>query len=253
MSAIATAVVGSAVIGAYSSNKAGKAQAQAAGQASDAQLQAQRESNDLQKEMYDQNRKDMEPWRTAGMGALSQLSTGIQPGGEFNRNFQLSDFQADPGYAFRQAEGQKAIDNSAAARGSALSGATLKALTKYGQDSASAEYQNSYNRWNNDVSNRFNRISGVAGTGQQATSQIGQYGQSTASNIAQGSMNTANNVAGNTMQAGSARASGYVGMANAVGGAANTYLTLSVLGGNGLGRTAGAGTVYSGNAMSNLA
>ena len=227
---LAAAVVGSAVVGAYSASRASKTQAQAAQNASDTQLQAQRESNELQREMYDQNRADMQPWREAGMGQLSQLTAGLKPGGEFNRNFGRADFQADPGYAFRQAEGQKAIDNSAASRGSALSGATLKALTRFGQDTASSEYQNSYNRWNNDVSNRFNRISGVAGTGQQATQQIGQYGQSTAGNIAQGNMNTANNVASNTIQAGNARASGYVGMANALTGGVNNYLTLSALG-----------------------
>lgn len=230
MSVIAAAVVGSAVVGAYSSSRASKTQANAAQNASDTQLQAQRESNELQKEMYDQNRADMQPWREAGMGQLSQLTAGLKPGGQFNRNFGMADFQADPGYAFRQAEGQKAIDNSAASRGSALSGATLKALTRFGQDTASNEYQNSYNRWNNDVSNRFNRISGVAGTGQQATQQIGAYGQSTAGNIAQGNMNTANNVASNTIQAGNARASGYVGMANALTGGVNNYLTLSALG-----------------------
>lgn len=230
MSVIAAAVVGSAVVGAYSASEAADSQAQATGDASAAQLQAQRESNALQKEMYDQNRADMQPWRDAGMAQLSQLTAGLTPGGEFNRNFGMADFQADPGYAFRQAEGQKAIDNSAASRGSALSGATLKALTRFGQDTASSEYQNSYNRWNNDVSNRFNRISGVAGTGQQATQQIGAYGQSTAGNIAQGNMNTANNVASNTIQAGNARASGYVGMANALTGGVNNYLTLSALG-----------------------
>lgn len=253
MSVIAAAVVGSAVVGAYSASEAADSQAQAAGDASAAQLQAQRESNELQKEMYDQNRADMQPWREAGMGQLSQLTAGLNPGGEFNRNFGMADFQADPGYAFRQAEGQKAIDNSAASRGSALSGATLKALTRFGQDTASAEYQNSYNRWNNDVSNRFNRISGVAGTGQQATQQIGQYGQSTAGNIAQGNMNTANNVASNTIGAGNARASGYVGMANAINGGASNFLTLSMLGKTG-GGAAGAGTTYSGTPyMGNLA
>lgn len=226
---VAAAVVGSAVVGGVASSQAGKKQAQATKNASDSQLQAQREANALQKEMYDQNRKDMEPWRQAGMGSLSQLVTGLKPGGEFNRNFQMSDFQADPGYAFRQSEGQKAIDNSAAARGSSLSGATLKALARFGQDTASAEYGNAYNRWNNDVSNRFNRISGVAGTGQQATQQIGQYGQTTAGNIAQGNMNTANQVASNTIGAGNARASGYVGMANAANSGVNNYMTLSYL------------------------
>ncbi len=230
MSVVAAAVVGSAVVGGVMSNKASKTQAQAASQASDTQYLTQQEANALQKEMYDQNRADMEPWRNAGVTALSQLSTGLKAGGEFNRNFSASDFQADPGYAFRQSEGQKAIDNSAAARGSSLSGATLKALSRYGQDTASAEYQNSYNRWNNDTSNRFNRIAGVAGVGQQATQTVGNYGQTTASNIANGTTNTANNVASNTIQAGNARASGYVGMANSLNSGVNNYLTLSALG-----------------------
>lgn len=230
MSVVAAAVVGSAVVGAYASNKASKAQAKSTQQASDTQLQAQRETNEMQWDMYEQNRKDQEPWRKAGETALGQLSTGLKAGGEFNRNFQVSDFQKDPGYAFRQSEGLKAIDNSAAARGSSLSGATLKALTKYGQDFASNEFNNAYNRWNNDTSNRFNRIAGVAGVGQQAVNQVGAYGQQTASNIAQGNMNTANNVASNTIQAGNARASGYVGTANAINGGINNYLTLKALG-----------------------
>lgn len=208
--------------------KAADTQANAALHASQIQLQAQREANALQEKMYNQSRQDYEPWRQAGISALSQLSTGLRQGGEFNRNFQLSDFQKDPGYAFRQSEGLKAIDNSAAARGSALSGATLKALTKYGQDYASNEYQNSYNRWNNDVSNRFNRISGVAGTGQQAVGQVGQMGQQTASSIAQGNMNTANNVASNTIGAGNARASGYITAGNQ---ASNTFGSLASLAG----------------------
>lgn len=227
---VAAAVVGSAVVGGVMANKASKTQASATSKASDTQLQAQRETNEMQWKMYEQNRKDQAPWLKAGETALGQLSTGLKTGGEFNRNFTAKDFQSDPGYAFRQSEGQKAIDNSAAARGSSLSGATLKALTRYGQDTASAEYQNSYNRWNNDVSNRFNRISGVAGTGQQAVNQIGAYGQQTASNVAQGNMNTANQVASNTIQAGNARASGYVGTANAINGGINNYLTLKALG-----------------------
>lgn len=230
MSVVAAAVVGSAVVGGVMSNKASKTQAAATGDASAAQLQAQRETNDMQWKMYEQNRKDQAPWLKAGETALGQLSTGLKAGGEFNRNFQVSDFQKDPGYAFRQSEGLKAIDNSAAARASSLSGATLKALTKYGQDFASNEFNNAYNRWNNDTSNRFNRIAGVAGVGQQAVNQVGAYGQQTASNIAQGNMNTANNVASNTIQAGNARASGYVGTANAVNGGINNYLTLKALG-----------------------
>lgn len=194
--------------------------AEGADKAANAQIQAAREANQLQKEMYDQNRADMAPWREAGMGTLSQLVAGLQPGGDFNRSFTMNDFQADPGYAFRQSEGQKAIDNSAAARGSSLSGATLKALTRFGQDTASNEYQNSYNRWNNDMSNRFNRLSGVAGTGQTATQNIASQGQQTAQTMGQ-------NVTG----AGNARASGYIAQGNVVGNSFNNMVGLASLAG----------------------
>ncbi len=125
--------------------------------------------------------------------------------GSFNRDFSLADFTADPGYQFRMDEGRKGLESSAAARGGLLSGGTLKALTKYGQDVASNEYSNAYNRFNNDRTQRFNRLSGIAGTGQTATNITGQLGAQAASNIAQ-----------NQIGAGNARASGYVGQANAI-------------------------------------
>lgn len=191
--------------------------AEGADKAANAQIQAAREANQLQKEMYDQNRADMAPWREAGMGTLSQLVAGLQPGGDFNRSFTMNDFQADPGYAFRQSEGQKTIDNSAAARGSSLSGATLKALNRFGQDTASNEFQNSYNRWNNDMSNRYNRLAGVSGTGQTATQNIANQGQQTAQTMGQ-------NVTG----AGNARASGYIAQGKTAG---NTFNSLASLAG----------------------
>jgi hypothetical protein len=130
-------------------------------------------SNDTQHYMYDTTRNDQEPWRDAGKGALSQ----IQGDPNFNRSFSMSDFQADPGYAFRMAEGQKALERSAAARGNLNSGATLKALTRYNQDLGSQEYQNAYNRFSNDQTNRFNRLASLAGLGQTATQATSTAGQ----------------------------------------------------------------------------
>jgi hypothetical protein len=65
------------------------------------------------------------------------------------------DFQADPGYQFRMQQGAAAVQGSAAAKGGALSGATMRALAKYGQNLASQEYSNAYNRYSEDRS--FNR------------------------------------------------------------------------------------------------
>ena len=52
----------------------------------------------------------------------------------------------DPGYQFRLAEGLRALEGSAAQRGTLRSGATLQALMDYGQDAASQEYEKAYRR-----------------------------------------------------------------------------------------------------------
>ena len=175
--------------------------------ASDAQVRAGEQSNATQLQMFNQNRADMAPWREAGVNALGQISKGIQPGGNLLRPFQMSDYTADPGYNFRLSEGIKALDRSAAKRGNLLSGGALKGITRYGQDMASNEYANAYNRFNQDQANQFNRLASVSGLGQTTAQQIGAQGANVAQSI------------GNTQQGmGNARASGYVGSANALGG-----------------------------------
>ena len=143
--------------------------------------------------------------------------------GEFMRDFSMADYEADPGYQFRRDEGLRGIEGSAASRGGLLSGATLKALAKYNSGLASEEYGNAYNRYNANLDRRFNRLSGLAGTGQTATRDVSQMGSQVASNVGQ-----------NIIGAGNARASGYVGSANAIGGAAqgigNYYALRDILG-----------------------
>ncbi len=52
----------------------------------------------------------------------------------------------DPGYSARLAAGTSALQNSAAAKGTLLTTGTSKDLTQFGQDYASNEYGNVYNR-----------------------------------------------------------------------------------------------------------
>lgn len=189
----AATVIGG-VIASNASGKAANAQEAAANNATAAQLQ-----------MYNQTRDDQAPWRAAGGTAVGQLSSGTAPGGEFNRNFTMSDFNADPGYQFRMDQGSQALQRSAAARGGLMNGGTLKALDRYGQDYASGEYQNAYNRFNNDQSTRFNRLSSIAGLGQTSVTQTGAQGTAVGGQIGS-----------NMIGAGNAQAAGYVGSANAV-------------------------------------
>lgn len=143
-----------------------------------AQTAAAREANATQKYIFDEQRKDAQPWRSAGISALAGLQDN-----DFKKDFTMSDFEADPGYAFRMAEGQKAIERSAAARGGLNSGATMKSLAQFSQNTASNEYQNAYNRFNSDRDRRFNRMSSIAGVGQTANSQVAAAGQNYGNNV----------------------------------------------------------------------
>jgi hypothetical protein len=135
------------------------------------------------------------------------------------------DQNTDPGYGFRFAEGMKGLERSAAARGGLLSGATLKGITRYGQDMGSQEYQNAFNRYlrpafNANTGERnqlYNRLAGVAGTGQTATNQIGTQGANMASNIGNAYMNSAANTGNAAMAAAGQRTSAFGGAANVLG------------------------------------
>jgi hypothetical protein len=132
--------------------------------------------------------------------------------GSLMKDFSASDFQTDPGYAFRLSEGQKALDRSAAARGGLYSGATLKANDQYNQNFASNEYQDAYNRYQNNRTTKYNFLSNAAGGGQIAANQLGQVGAQYANNIGQAYQTGYGNAA-------NARASGYTAAANSWNGA----------------------------------
>jgi hypothetical protein len=61
--------------------------------------------------------------------------------------FDLADFEADPGYEFRRSEGNRGIEQGAAARGGLLSGASLKELNRFNQDTASNEFDRAHGRF----------------------------------------------------------------------------------------------------------
>jgi hypothetical protein len=142
------------------------------------------EANGLLRSIYGDAVTSLEPYRAGGSEAFTALQQGIAPGGEFSQQFN---FEADPGYQFRMAEGQKALERSAAARGGLQSGATLKALTRYSQGVASDEYSKAFDRFRTTQNDRFSRLSQIAGTGLQATQagiNVGDtYGGRAAGNV----------------------------------------------------------------------
>lgn len=138
--------------------------------------------------------------------------TGADQGGPdfnyFNKPFTTADFVKDPGYDARLQEGQKQLDRFFASRGLASSGGAAKSAARYGQTFASNEFQNVYNRYQQDRANQFNRLATLAGIGQTGTSLSG----SLANAEAQSGSNLMTGI-------GAAQAAGQVGEANALSGA----------------------------------
>jgi hypothetical protein len=137
--------------------------------------------------------------------------------GRYARDFGMSDFQQDPGYAFRLSEGQKLLDRTAARDSRIFSGGALKAATRYGQDMASQEYTNAFNRYQTNRSNQLNPLGSLSGAGQNAAAGqggfMGQYG----TNVGNAYMGQGINQ-GNALLAGAqARSSSYGDIANLYG------------------------------------
>ena len=197
---VAGAVVVSSAIGSSAAKGAAKTQAAAADRAAE-----------LQNEQFQQTRQDQMPWLKAGEQALNKLI----PMTDYQK-FGMSQFQQDPGYAFRLSEGQKALDRSAAARGGLISGGALRAATRYGQDMGSQEYQNAFNRYQIERNAQLAPLQSLAGVGQTTAAQLGQTGAANAANVG-------NLITG----AGAAQAAGQIGQANAITGGLGTYLNYS--------------------------
>lgn len=279
------AILGSAAVGAKASKSAASTQAAAAERSAQAQVEAANEAARIQAEAsreaaamqaaaaqqaaatqeriaqqqieearrtFEQQRAFLEPYQQPGLNALARIQAGLAEGGEFARPFTLDQFQADPGYAFRLAEGQKALERQAAARGGLISGAALKAAQQYGQGLASQEFQNAFARAQTERANVLNPLMALYGTGAETAGALsgaaggmggsiggflGQSGAAQAAGLlrageagaqgllgagqagAQGLLGGAQARATGYQQAGQAAAAGQLGAANAFTGA----------------------------------
>jgi len=193
----------SGIFGAEASKSAAKTQAGATDKASQTQLK-----------MYNQTRKDMEPWRVAGKAAVNTLwKSGTAKGlletgpGEFVP-------EEEPGYKFGYEEFvEKPSLRLASATGKLGSGATLKSLTRYASDYASTKYDNFLDRYYKSLDPYFR----MAGLGSNVTIAGGNQAAVTGTGVAS-----------NILAGGAATAAGTLGQSsaysNAVRGVANPLL-----------------------------
>ena len=163
----------------------------------------------------------------ASISAVKRMGTGVEAGGEFGSytpfNFQY-DPATDPGYGFRMSEGMNALNRSIAAKGLGVSGMGIRGAQAFGQGLAAGSikdafdmYTTRYNANNLAQNNLYNRLAGVAGTGQTSANQVGTAGANMASNIGNAYMSNAGNVGNAAMASAGAQQSAYGGAANMLG------------------------------------
>lgn len=198
---IATAIIGSAVVGAGASIAGSSEQASATKNASNSE-----------EKQYQQTRQDLLPYNTAGQNALTALN-GQLPTLTSPITMDQATLQKTPGYQFNLTQGLKSVQNGAAARGLGNSGAAMKGAASYATGLADSTYQNQFNNANINQTNAYNRLMGISQLGENAGAQTGAYGTQTAQSIGQ-----------NTIAGGTAQAAGLNGAANSLNNGVNNYL-----------------------------
>ena len=227
MTWVAAAVAGAAVVGYVGSQQASRAQQSAANRATDVAGQTAADQVALQREIFEKQTELQKPFREAGLAGQNRLMELLGIGGTkgtpgYGRyataEFGMDKFRTDPSYAFRMSEGMKALERSAASRGGLLSGATMKGIQRYGQDLASTEFQNAFNRYQAERTGTLNPYQALAGTAQSGANTLGSQAGQMGANISNALGAYGSAAQGNIIGSGNAQASGYMGGANAIAG-----------------------------------
>lgn len=253
--AITSAAAANAAATKYAAGQATKAAMYAARKAAEADKyaadkaeKAAAEALALQESVWQKQEEDMSPWLEAGKTGLNQLAYGMGlPGyegdsalgesGYLQKDFEMTDFEEDPGYQFRLSEGLKALDRSASSKGNLLSGSALKGIERFGQDLASQEYQNAYNRYTGEQAWKYGQLTDISNTGLNAGANLGAAGSNyanssgsiltgTAQQLGQNNIATANSLGNiatstaNTIGQGAINSANYIGQLGVSG--ANT-------------------------------
>lgn len=149
--------------------------------AEDASFAAGQRAAAINEARYQQARKQLQPYLRSGRGAQDIISRLFGLDGQ---PADMSAFQESPGYQFRLQQGLDAVQNSAAARGGLFSGATGQALSNYGQQSASQEFDN-----------YLNRLFGLSQQGANTAANLGSLGAGNAAALGNIAMNQGQNQA----------------------------------------------------------
>lgn len=184
---VATAVIGSGVLGAGASIIG-------ATKGADAQIQAADKAIGMQQGQYNQTRTDLSLYRAIGADASTRLQSRLS---ELTSPIIMDEaaLEKTPGYQFNLSQGMRGVTNSAAARGLATSGAALKGAATFATGLADSTYQNQFNNANTNQSNAYNRLKSLIDTGGNSSAMTGQLGEKAAYNSGVATIGAGNAIA----------------------------------------------------------
>lgn len=190
--------VGGALIGGISSIFGGSS-------AADAQRDAAVNAARADEKKFQQIRSDFAPYRESGASANATYADLIGLNGPERQAAAYQNFRSDPSYQYAMDQGIDAIQSSAAAGSLGIGGGgVLRALQRHGQGLQNQQYGTYLQRFMDASNQGLNAAAQTGASANQAAARQGQY----------------------TLDAGAARAGGYLSMANGVNGAISNGLNL---------------------------
>lgn len=167
------------------------------------QASASENATNTQEQMFNQQNQNLAPYRTTGSQANTELGylEGVGPKtggssalggyGSLNQPFNTSDWKSlSPSYGFQLQQGAQGTLNQSSSAQGAESGAALSSLQSYNQNFANSSFNNAFNMYQTQQGNIFNRLSGLAQTGEAASSNQASGGSNYANSISQSMTNT---------------------------------------------------------------
>lgn len=228
MSGIATAIIGSAVIGggiaAYSSSKASDAAESAAATQSASQQQAINE----QRSQFDSIQKLLAPYTQAGPGALQGMQGLAGLRGATEQQAAIDQIKQSAQFQELAAQGEQGILQNASATGGLRGGNIQAALAQFRPALL-----------NQLIEAQYGKLAGLTSLGQASAAGTAAVGQQSAQNV--GNLMVGQGAAQAAGQIGQANAyaQGAGGISNAVQGGVQNYMLMNALNrGGGFGGTA---------------
>ena len=201
MSWVAAAIGGAAILGYAGASK----QASAATSAANTQAQAAQSAQNQLQTNFQNLSPNYAPYLQTGQAGLNQLNAEMP---SLTQTFGPDQLKSNlaPNYQFMLNQGLGAQNQALNASGGGSNIGT--AGTKFAEDYASNAYQNAFNNYQAQQTNIYNRLSGIAGIGQNAVSGLSNLATGNATNIANLGVGSANAVAQGQVGSAAAQAQG---------------------------------------------